>query len=151
MRWTFGVLPSKEDVARLKGGKDKKEPDESDSLLTEYSVSRKIPDMLYANPASPKEETLPLEIETEADEEEAEPEEVRIYGELMHAIMERVDTVDDLDRALLRAKTRGFINHQEVPVHRKMLADAIASVEKYGWFAPGRWCSTSVRWVITAN
>lgn len=138
MRWTFGVLPSKEEVARLKGSEKKKEAGAAGSLLTEYSCSRKIPDMLYANPASPKEETLPLEIETEEDEAVAEPEEVRLYGELMHTIMERVETIDDLDRALLRAKTRGFINHREVPEHRKTLADAIASVEKYGWFAPGQ-------------
>lgn len=137
LRWTFGERPAREEVTRITEAKKKKASGAEGSLLTEYTCSAKIPDMLYADPASPHGETLPMEIEKE-EEEPAETEEVRAYGELMHAIMERVETAADLDRALLRAKTRGYINHREMEDYRTALGKAMASVEEYGWFAPGQ-------------
>ena len=73
--------------------------------------------------------------EETADDQETE--ETRRYGELMHNIMEHVDTASDLPRALLRAKTAGQISLRQMELMSMQMAEALKSVESYGWFAPG--------------
>lgn len=138
MSWTFGKQPQREEVEATTASRMKKEKAPDGLPLREYWCAETIPSMLYCDPSSPRQEILPESEEEEDEENPAEDsEEVRAYGELMHSIMEHIATADDIDRALLRSKTRGHIAYSDIPRLRDEISRAIESVSARGWFEPG--------------
>ena len=131
--WSFGVPLSREEV---EAGRKKKEDGAANVTVTEYRCGNVIPALIYSDPANPDSDTLPSDLREEPAEEE-ESEEIRRYGELMHSIMERVDTAADLNKALLKAKTSGHIGLRQMNELKATLSKAMESVERFGWFAPG--------------
>ncbi len=135
--WSFGNLPTREEVVRTSASRSKKESLGPSIPLEEYRCSEKIPSMLYQDPAAPSQETLPDKVDTE-DEEASDSEESRLYGELMHCIMEHIGTHDDIAFALKKAKARGLISFRDIPKYQEEIEHALMSVEQYGWFEPGQ-------------
>lgn len=135
LSWSFGHRPDRDEVIATTVSRNKNVGTESIPIM-EYRCSESIPSLLYTDPVSPEDSVLPLELDKE-EELEVESEEIRQYGELMHGIMELIDTPDDLERALLRMKTKGFICRHDVDKYRKEISDALDSVDAYGWFSPG--------------
>lgn len=135
LSWSYGDIPDREEVLKKSDSLHKKEEGVHVTPISQYYCSPSIPSLLYADPASPDDDVLPLEIESTDDDTESE--EVRAYGELMHSIMEFINIPDDIQRVLLRMKTRGFINRREEEKYKKEINDAIEGVSQYGWFEPG--------------
>ncbi|MDE5586626.1 MAG: PD-(D/E)XK nuclease family protein, partial [Muribaculaceae bacterium] len=132
--WTFGSPLSKEEV---EAGRKKKEEGQLSVTIPEYRCRKNvIPALIYSDPSSPDSDTLPSDLKEETPDEQ-ETEETRRHGELMHSIMENIHTSDDIDRALLKAKTAGHIGLQQKQQLKDFLTKAVQSVERYGWFAPG--------------
>ncbi|MCM1490752.1 MAG: UvrD-helicase domain-containing protein [Muribaculum sp.] len=136
LTWTFGHIPDYDEVTRTAAARLKKEADAESIAITEYSCGDSLPALLYCTPESLEDDILPPEPEVE-EEPEVESEEIRIYGEVMHSIMENIETSSDIDRALLHAKVRGHISFRDLDRYRKEIATAIESVGNYGWFKPG--------------
>lgn len=140
LTWTYGEVPTRDEVLAKTEKLKKKETSAESVPISQYYCSQVMPSLLYSDPASPEDEVHPLEEETADEKNEEnnnESEEVRVYGELMHNIMEMIMTPADIDRALLRMKTKGFISRREEDNFRNEIADALESVEQYGWFEPG--------------
>ena len=131
--WTFGTPLTEEQV---KAGRKAKEEKGASVTVPEYRCGTVVPALIYSDPASPDSDTLPTDLKEETPEE-AESEETRRYGELMHSIMENVETAADLPRALLKAKSAGHIDRRQMEEYGGMLSIALKSVDGYGWFAPG--------------
>lgn len=135
MTWSFGTLPSRDEVT-ASGVCGKKEEEKPGATIKDYYCSKTIPKILYADPSVPEEDRLPLESEPLPEEEE-EPADVRAHGELMHTIMQHIRTVADVKKALLRVKTRGLISHRDMQSYLDEITAALESVRHYGWFEPG--------------
>ena len=131
--WSFGTPLTMEEV---EAGRKKKEDGPLSQPVTEYRSGVAIPALVYSDPSSPAQDTLPIETDNESPEEN-ESEETRRYGELMHSIMERIDTRADIRHALLSAKSAGHISLQQMELLLATLTKALESVEEYGWFDPG--------------
>ncbi|MDE5793990.1 MAG: UvrD-helicase domain-containing protein [Muribaculaceae bacterium] len=128
--WTFGEKLTEEEI--IKGRKKKEEIAET-QIISDYRCGIKIPALIYHDPTSPDNDLLPDGVENE-DSEEPESEEIRRYGELMHSIMENVKTAADLPRALLKAKSTGTINKEQMEQLQNRLSTVLESVKDYGWF-----------------
>lgn len=133
MTWSFGSPLSKEEV---EAGRRKKEEGTVNVTVSDYRCGKEIPALIYSDPSGANTDTLPSDLKEETPDEQ-ESEETRRFGELMHSVMERVNTAGDIQRALLRAKTSGHIGWRRMEELKAMLTSAIESVEHYGWFAPG--------------
>ncbi|MDE6560912.1 MAG: UvrD-helicase domain-containing protein [Muribaculaceae bacterium] len=131
--WSLGEPLGKDAII---AGRKKKEGNAENHILSDYRCGTVIPALIYSDPTSPDTDTLPLEL-NEDTADEAESEQSRHYGELMHSIMEGINTKADLPRVLLRAKTAGLISTQEMEEMKLQLSDALDSVSSYGWFEPG--------------
>ncbi len=131
--WSFGVPLSKEEV---EAGRKRHEDGPCSIIVPEYRCGTVIPALIYADPSSPDPDTLPSDLKEETPKEE-ESEETRRYGELMHSIMENIDTPDDIQRAILKAKSTGHIGWSQTKQLKEFLSKALQSVEKYGWFDKG--------------
>lgn len=136
MTVTFGKMPSKEEVTLATEARKKKTSGTPAKPLPEYRCAETIPSMLYQDPTSAGQEILPIEVEKEREEEQ-ESEEARTYGEVMHYIMEYIETEHDVTFALNRAKCHGLISFRDIPQYREDIETALKSVKDYGWFAPG--------------
>ncbi|MDE6289951.1 MAG: PD-(D/E)XK nuclease family protein, partial [Muribaculaceae bacterium] len=132
--WSFGSPLTKEEVEA--GRKKKEEEGPLSVTVPEYRCGTLIPALVYSDPTSPDSDTLPSDLK-EGTPENMESEEIRRYGELMHSIMENVETIEDLPRALLKARSSGQIGRRQMEELRELLTDAMESVGKYGWFASG--------------
>lgn len=134
-KWEFGSLPSREDVLETTRRRKKKGDNIPAKQITEYWCAKTIPSILIADPTSPQQSELPDEDRKYDGYDENDP--VVLYGNVMHKIMEYVETPSDLDFALRKVKTQGFISYRDIPQYKAELGAALKSVEKYGWFAPG--------------
>ncbi|MDE7350553.1 MAG: UvrD-helicase domain-containing protein [Muribaculaceae bacterium] len=131
--WSFGSPLTEEEV---EAGRKKVEEGTLSVNIPEYRCGNVIPALIYSDPSSPDADTMPSDLKEETPDEN-ETEESRRYGELMHSIMENVDTASDLPRALLKAKSAGHIGLRQMEETGRLLSKALESVEPYGWFAPG--------------
>ncbi|MDE5872085.1 MAG: UvrD-helicase domain-containing protein [Muribaculaceae bacterium] len=131
--WSFGTPLTEEEV---EAGRKKKEDGPLSIPISEYRCGTAIPALIYSDPSSPDTDPLPSNLKDETTEEQ-ETEETRRYGELMHSIMEGVNTADDIPRVLLKAKSSGHISRRQMEQMQDLLNHAIKSVDKYGWFVPG--------------
>ncbi|MDE6380796.1 MAG: UvrD-helicase domain-containing protein [Muribaculaceae bacterium] len=129
--WSFGIPLSTEEI---EAGRKKKDEGPLSVTVQEYRCGTEIPALIYSDPSSPDSDTMPSDL-NEEDHDGQESEETRRYGELMHSIMERIDTKEDIPRALLAAKSKGHIGGDLMEELRQTLANALKSVEEYGWFA----------------
>ncbi len=131
--WSFGEPLSRDEII---AGRKVKEDTSENTVLTDYRCGTIIPALIYKDPNSPDQDTLPTDLKDE-EEEETETEEMRTYGELMHSIMEHINTSSDVNRALLRAKSGGLIGNVLMEQLKETLSDALESVSSYGWFDSG--------------
>ena len=131
--WSFGKPLTKREIEE---GRKMKDEGVKNVIVTEYRCGTVIPALIYSDPSAPDPDTMPSDLKEETPDE-PESEETRRYGELMHSILEHVETADDIHRALLRAKTSGHIGRQRMEELHALLSKALGSVEGYGWFAPG--------------
>lgn len=134
LHWTLGTLPSPEEVKKANAIRKKNTSDSVCIPVTDYRCSVNIPALIYKDPTESSQSTLP---EMPEEEDNDETEESRHYGELMHSIMERIETYDDLPRAVLKMKTTGQINRKQADEIQRLLSRAMKCVEAYGWFTPG--------------
>ncbi|MDE7345868.1 MAG: UvrD-helicase domain-containing protein [Muribaculaceae bacterium] len=131
--WSFGTPLTKEEV---EAGHKKKEDGPVSLSVPEYRCGTVIPALIYSDPSSPDLDTLPSDLREEHTDEQ-ESEETRRYGELMHSIMENINTPADIPYALLKAKSSGYIGVQQSKNLNEFLKKALQSVEQYGWFDKG--------------
>ncbi|MDE6632185.1 MAG: hypothetical protein K2K23_04225 [Muribaculaceae bacterium] len=131
--WSFGEKLTNEEIIK---GRKKKEGSSVNTIISDYRCGKKIPALIYHDPTSPDSDKLPDEADKE-EGEEADSEEMRRYGELMHSIMENIRIASDLPHALLKAKTAGLISQTEMERMNVQLSKSLQSVSHYGWFAPG--------------
>lgn len=95
----------------------------------EFTLERIPSEQIFAaaeNPAAEKVEDATISNFTNPLEE----------GVALHAILSQVETVDDLDRALLKFRTRGLISHKDLKKYREILLKALGSekIAGRGWF-----------------
>ncbi|MDE7409433.1 MAG: UvrD-helicase domain-containing protein [Muribaculaceae bacterium] len=131
--WSYGEPLSKE---KIEAGHKKKEDDHVNLTVSEYRCGTVIPALVYSDPTSPDSDTFPSDPD-DTDTEEQETEETRRYGELMHSIMENINTAGDIPHALLSAKSKGYIGLRQMEQLTVFLTEALESVKEYGWFSPG--------------
>ncbi len=55
-------------------------------------------------------------------------------GKILHTIMSRIKSAEDIEDSLSRSMMEGDISRTEMPEYLEEIASAVASVEKYGWF-----------------
>lgn len=148
--WTMGTRPSREEVVAEIEKEEEKESREKESenfVITTYRADEPVQALCIKDPSTPEGEQMEEDVDSEESghsEEEArtqllaseESDESRRYGELMHAIMERIRVPEDLPVALLRMKTRGFINRETAGRLNEELSRALKSVKDYRWFEP---------------
>ncbi len=131
--WSFGSKLTNDEII---AGRKKKDESSDNIAVTDYRCGTIIPALLYSDPSSPDQETLPVDVREDTPDE-VETEETRRYGELMHSIMENINTSADITLALLKAKSRGQIGWRQMDQLKEQLSKAMESVEGYGWFSPG--------------
>ncbi|MDE5840871.1 MAG: UvrD-helicase domain-containing protein, partial [Muribaculaceae bacterium] len=107
--WTFGEPLSTEEIV---SGRKIKEDGQKHVTVGDYGCGTIIPALKYADPACPDTNMLPFSTEEE-DTDITITDETRKYGELMHSLMEQLHTPEDLDKALLRMKSAGYINRTQ--------------------------------------
>ena len=129
--WSFGEKLNHDEILE---GRKKKEDTSEDKTISDYRCGTIIPSLIYKDPNAQDQDPLPTDLKDEETEDVQETEELRLYGELMHSIMEHINTTDDIQRALLRAKSSGQIDRQQMGMMKKQLTDAFESVSSYGWF-----------------
>ncbi len=87
---------------------------------------------------SPKEETKeqPNEVDKEDDwyEEDNNP---RSEGNLLHSVMQAMETEKDLEQALLLMKSTGYIPFSKVPEYRERIQAGLDFIRPLGWFDKG--------------
>lgn len=140
--WSLGTPPTREEVvsAIIKSEEKKEKERESKSIsVTTYRCDQPVKALCFQDPASPEGELLQdNESDTEGgDDAREESEENRLRGEIMHAIMERVKTPGDLPMAILRMRTRGFIDRNAAHEMQETLSLAMECVKGYRWFEEG--------------
>ncbi len=138
--WSFGKPLTTFEI--IKGRKDKedkenKEDTSKNVVISDYRCGTIIPALIYSDPTSLDTDPLPSDLKEEAPTNEMETEQNRKFGELMHAIMEGVDTLSDLPRVLLKAKSNGIINLSEMEELKEYLSKALKIGEIRGWFDTG--------------
>ncbi len=133
--WSYGEKLNHDEISE---GHKKKEDTSENKVTSDYRCGAIIPSLIYKDPNAQDQDPLPTDLKDEEITTDAEEsEELRLYGELMHSIMEHINTSDDIHKALLRAKSSGQISRQQMEVLEKQLTDAFESVSSYGWFAKG--------------
>lgn len=135
LKWNYGSIPTREEVEAATLARKKKTDEQAGTPIRDYYCGKRIPALIYRDPTSPAENAMPDIPEEETEEEESD--ELRRFGEVMHSIMERVATKEDLRSSLLRMKTRGHISLNQMEEYGKILSDALSGVEEYGWFDAG--------------
>ncbi len=130
--WTYGEPLRLEEIIE---GRKQKDDSAQNIIVSDYRCGANIPALVYKDPTSSDNDLLPADPQEE-DIPEAESEEIRRYGELMHSIMENIQTDADIPRALLKAKSAGLIGHKQMETLNEQLKKALESVKSYGWFAP---------------
>lgn len=130
--WSFGKMLTNGEIIE---GRKKKEETSENTIVSDYRCGQIIPALIYQDPTSPDSDKLHDEVD-EMPHDENESEDIRRYGELMHSIMENIQTISDLPQALLKAKTTGLINKKEMEQMYDQLSKALKSVRSYGWFEP---------------
>lgn len=100
---------------------------ESESAMSE---ERKMPDYKLVSSFDRWELTSP-DIILEQRETE------RYRGQLLHKVMEKVRTPDDLDVTLRRIQARGMITRPEREEYFSMLSERLGDPRVAEWFAPG--------------
>lgn len=138
-KWSYGVKPAKEEVEFMRiqreerKGRAKEQGKEENFILCDYRCGVNIPALKYTDLSDPEPDIFPTDIKEDTTDD-SETEDMRLYGKLMHSILEKIKTPDDLHRALLKAKTTGNIGSEEMKILEKDLKMALKSVEGYGWF-----------------
>lgn len=135
--WRYGAVPSASEVkaATEERMKNKKKDSVVESVpVTDYRCGAELPGFLYRDVSAAVGDIL---TQDEEEDSEEESEEIRRYGDLMHSIMQYVDTPGDVDRALMIVKSKGLINHDQVAEYKDIITSAMAEVKEYGWFEPG--------------
>lgn len=131
--WSYGTPLTKEEVEMTR----KKKTEGPVSLtVSEYRGGTVIPALIYSDPSSPASDILPSDPKGD-DIEEQESEDTRRYGELMHSIMENINTPADIHRAILKARSTGLLGSTQSEELEGFLTKALRSVEEYGWFSQG--------------
>ncbi len=94
------------------------------------SEERKMPDYKLVSSFDRWELTSPDIILEERETE-------RYRGQLLHKVMEKVRTPDDLDVTLRRIQARGMITRKEREEYQQMLSSRLADPKVAEWFAHG--------------
>lgn len=132
--WSYGEQLSKEDIE--KGRKEKKDSERKETTaITDYRSTNTFRQLLCSDTTGTDRDTLPTNLREESDD--IEPEEIRLYGEIMHSVMETITTADDLHISLLRMKSSGHIGLETMTRLERELGAAIENVKEYGWFEKG--------------
>ncbi len=137
--WSLGTPPTREEVAAaiMKSEEKKKQEQESESIsVVTYRCDNPVRALCFQDPAAPEGELIQDE-EPESEERndvKEESDENRRRGEIMHSIMERVRVPEDLPVAILRMRTRGFIDRNTAQEIQEALSLAIENVKEYHWF-----------------
>lgn len=134
LKWTFGTLPGREEVLAMTVSRAKKSSGHSGIPIKGYRCGVSLPALVYSDPTDPEQSLLP---EPPEEGTRKESEESRRYGELMHAIMENIDTPTDLDIALLRMRVHGYIDSNQMKQLKTELSEAMSEVASFGWFDNG--------------
>ena len=92
--------------------------------IDEYFVNSDRPLLQYQEEGRPK-------FEDPAEDDRSDP---RSEGSMLHAVLEHVDTADDLRRAFEKVRVRGMITRDEIEFYYPVLKDALDSVADRGWF-----------------
>lgn len=118
----YSVAPTK-----IKREKEQDTAGEDVKVLTEYS-SRITPDFLRYH-----EEEVPDVVVVEGIVVDDDP---RSEGNLMHAVMERVEMVSDLDRAVMKLYRKGLIPSDRKDAIRDFLYERLSdpAIQELGWF-----------------
>lgn len=128
---TFGARPQVPTNADATPTPEAQEGDDTGStrhrVITEYGVDGSASVLRYVEGDDDKGETLM------PDASDTDP---RSEGNLLHAVMERVRTADDLPRAITTMKMKGLITAAQAQEWSDMLARAISSEPVGGWFHP---------------
>lgn len=122
IEYRYGEPLTPEEVAA-----DTKKKTEEPKLLNKYRVNadRKLLRFEDGNP-------LLARKDNNIDPEESDP---RSEGTLKHRILQLMEKVADLDKAVARLKTAGLISPEQARDWRAELKEALDDVEPYGWFA----------------
>ncbi|MDE6018095.1 MAG: UvrD-helicase domain-containing protein [Muribaculaceae bacterium] len=131
--WSYGNPLTPDEIIK---GRKKKEGKPLNVTVKEYRCGNLVSVLKYEDPSSPDSSLLPFV--SENDEDPPLPEDIRRFGELMHAIMEQIKTAEDLPHALLKMKAGGFINRDEMQKLKEEISKALTSVKEYGWFDKGQ-------------
>lgn len=139
LRWELGEQPSREEVLATSEARSKGKRASTAKPMEEYGSGADLPDMLYRDPASPDESPIEETDPSQSPEasEYAEDDHSRVQGELLHSLMEQIQTPDDIARAIRRFHIKGHVGSREAAALESDIRDAISSVEQYGWFSPG--------------
>ena len=119
---TYGVQASTEQILR-----EKKRDKTSALMLTRYDISSEGAALQFGDGnkllnASPR-------VVGDGDELEA-----RTEGKLKHRVMQMVETIDDLPKALREMKREGYVSKRDLKQWEEELEGAIRKAESYGWF-----------------
>lgn len=137
--WSLGTPPTREEVvaAIMKSEEKKEQEQESESIsVVTYRCDNPVRALCFQDPAAPEGELLQDE-ESESEgrnDVKEESDENRRRGEIMHSIMERVRVPEDLPVAILRMRSRGFIDRNTAQDIQAALSLAIENVKGYHWF-----------------
>lgn len=138
--WSIGTPPSPDEIAdsiRKSEEKEAKEREGETTPISAYRCDEPVTALCFRDPAAPGEELIEEEEpEASAENDSQDEDDNRLYGELMHAIMERVRVPGDLPRAVLRMRTRGFFDRKTARELHDILSRGMESVKKYRWFEP---------------
>ncbi len=132
--WSYGAQLNKEDIEKQRAEKNNNENDNT-VTISDYRSTNTFRQLLCNDTTSADRDTLPTNLREE--NEEMETEESKRYGEIMHSIMETINTSDDLHLSLLRMKSSGHIGRDMMQKLESELGSAMSSVKEYGWFDEG--------------
>lgn len=124
-----------EDVVITVGKPFQKAPVSTDivsgDVISEYKVTRTPEYLKY------REESLPEIFETEDFEEEQEDSDPRSEGSLLHAVMERIVTTEDLPSAVRHVASKGLFSREQSLALEDFLKEKLSDSRVSEWFSPG--------------
>ncbi|MDE6022429.1 MAG: hypothetical protein K2G13_02890, partial [Muribaculaceae bacterium] len=133
--WSYGEQLSTEDIEKNRKRKKDGESEGTTIAITDYRSTNTFRQLLCSDTTSADRDTFPTNLREESDEMEAD--ETRLYGEIMHSVMETINTSADLHLSLLRMKSSGHIGSEMMNRLERELGTAMESVKEYGWFEEG--------------
>lgn len=112
---------------RVEPLKMKPAEDNSTHLINDYAVNSS-PSILHFVEADDDSSAL-----SDYEEDDLDP---RSEGNLLHAVMERIKTPEDLHRSLLQLKMRGFITSEVMTQWEEWLSKILKNPKVSDWFDP---------------